>query len=566
MLRYRKCLLALGMLAALLAGELSPVSDMSAATRSISNAEEKEMTEEPIDGTGKPQVSENPTDVTEEPQVSEEPEPTATPIPTAVPEKYELLNENAKYKKGGQTGIHYNKVKGQKVYHLVSYTTDTVHLSMTHKSTYQIYGGGSKKEVKKKYVTVTADGIVKCHQKGKGQVIYTMIRAQSLQTGEEQFIYIHFKKKLSVKGSSHMVLYEKHNGQLKFDYPYKKLTFQIEGKKKAKVSKKGKVSALRHGVAYVTVKVKDSEKNQVRIKIIVKKEPWIVSEKDKVYSYQDMTNDLYRLRRKYGNKTGLTSLGKSWDDRDIWCLRIGNPNASRRLVIDGAIHAREWKNSQLLMRQAEDMLRDYSDYKTRFQRVCIYIIPMANPDGVALAQYGFGAIRNKKLQKKCKKIGHAKTWKNNARGVNLNNNFSAGFSKKGKAKKPDYYSYPGEKSGSEKETKALRTFFNKVRPGAVLNVHSMGNVIYWDFDVDDSQHSNLYNLAQKVHSFNKYRMVKRSGGNNASGGLADWLVYKKNIISITIETGTVPCPLPHSQFGPIYKRNRDMFRWFMTKY
>ncbi|MCH5251383.1 MAG: hypothetical protein J1F22_00280 [Lachnospiraceae bacterium] len=554
MSRHRKCLLVLGMLAALLAGELSFASAMSAEKHSIRSVEEKtEIEEEPIDETQKPQVS-------------EDPEPTATPVPTAVPEKYELLNQNAKYKKGGQTGIHYNIIKDQKVYHMVSYTTDTVHLSMSHESAYQIYGGGSKKEVKKKYVTVTAGGVVKCHRKGKGQVVCTIIRAKSLQTGEEQFIYIRFKKKLSVKGSSHMTLYEKHSGQLKFDYSYKKLSFRVGNKKKAKVSKKGKVSALRHGVTYVTVKVKDSEKNQVKIKITVKTEPWIVSKKDTVYSYQDMTNDLYQLRRKYGSKTGLTSLGKSWDDRNIWCLRIGNPYASRRLVIDGAIHAREWKNSQLLMRQAEDMLRDYSEYRTRFQRVCIYMIPMANPDGVTLAQYGFGAIRNTKMQKRCEKIGHAAIWKNNARGVNINYNFPSGFSKKGKAKKPDYYSYPGKQSGSEKETKALMAFFNRICPSAVLNIHSTGSIIYWDFNVGGSQHQRLYNLAHKVRSFNKYRMMPKSGSTNGSGGLADWLVYGKNITSITIETGTVRCPLPHSQFDSIYKRNRDMFRWFMTKY
>lgn len=571
MSRHIRGLLVLGLLAAILMGEITFNRDMSAKISGMSSqqkreAEAEEPTEKPAEEptpapTAKPQASPLPGAT---PQPWEKPD--STPVPTPTPKEYVLRNKEATYKKGGQTGIHYHKIKNKKIYHMVSYTTDTVRLSMSHKSSYQIYGAGSKKEKKRKDVTVSAAGVVKCRRKGRGEKRCVIVRAESLQTGQEQYIYIYFRKRLSVKGSKRITLYEKHSEQLKFDYPCKEITFTVTNKKKAKVNKKGKVSALSHGTVYVTAKVKDSRKNKVRIKVVVKTEPWIVSKKDSVYSYQDMTNDLYQLRRKYSGKTGLLSLGKSWDDRNIWCFRIGNPGASRRLVIDGAIHAREWKNSQLLMRQAEDLLRDYSQYRARFRNVCVYLIPMANPDGVTLAQYGFESIRNKKLQKRCKKIGHAKVWKNNARGVNINYNFPSGFSKKKKAKKPDYYSYPGKKSGSEKETQALMRFVNRIRPSAVLNIHSTGSVIYWNFNVSGSLYQRLYNLAYKVRSFNKYRMMPKSGSTNASGGFADWLVYGKKITSITIETGSVRCPLPHSQFASIYKKNRKMFLWFMTKY
>jgi len=489
--------------------------------------------------------------------------PTATPVPTV---DFKLINKGAKYYKGGQKGIKYNRVKGKKIYHIVSYTTDTVKLNMSHPSTFFVYGGGSKKEVKKKYVTVSSKGEVKSRRKGEGETIYTVIEAKSKLTGEVQYIHIYFKRKLYRKTKKTITLYEREKTYLSFDYGKKNLSFSVADKKTALVNKDGRVKAVKKGKTTVTAKVKGSISNQVEINIIVKEEPWIVSKKDEVYDYEDMEKDLEELSEKYASRSKLTKIGKSYDKRKIYCLRIGNENAKRKLVIDAGIHAREWKNTQILMRQTEEMLRDYPDYKKRFQKTCIYILPMTNPDGITISQYGFKAIKNKKLQKLCKKIGKPKVWKANARGVDLNNNFPTGFKKNKYHKKPDYMGYSGKKAASEKETQALMKFINKVKPDSVLNLHSTGSIIYWDFNVEESLHQKLQELAEKVSSFNEYRLMPKTASTNAGGGFADWLVYKKGIVSITLETGTVVCPLPHSQYKKIYKKNNEMFRWYMTKY
>ena len=582
----RKRILALCLFLALIVGEGAPERTAMAAAASERGSQAATSTEEPTttpteSPTGVPTErpsatpteeptaapTENPIGVpTENPIGVPTESPTVTPEPTAPSPRYVLDNKGAKYYKGGQKGIRYHKVKGKKVYHITSYATDAVRLSMSHKSVFTVYGGGSKKEVRKKLVTVSGSGVVRCRKKSSDKGLYTVIQAESEVTGEKQFIYIFFRKKLSCANGSRIKLYEKHSEKLHFNYPVKNLAISVNNKKKARVDKKGRADALKKGSARVTVRVKGSENNQIRIKIIVREEPWIVSIKDRVYNYTEMTGDLYSLRKKYPGRTALSSLGKSWDDRNIWCLRIGSAGAPRKLVINAAIHAREWKNTQLVMRQAEDMLRDYSEYRERFRQVCVYIIPMANPDGVSLAQYGAGAIRSEKLRKRCEKIGHFSVWKNNARGVNLNYNFPSGFSKKKKAKKPDHLSYPGKKKCSEKETKALMEFFRRTDPDAVLNIHSTGSILYWDFNVEGALHERLYNLAAKVNSFNGYRMMPKSGSTDAGGGLADWLVYGRGITSITVETGTVRCPLPHSQLASIYRKNNKMFRWFMAKY
>lgn len=587
-----KIVLVAGLFLALLAGEYGPlemgpqvhsteaaafsrrsVEDTDASGEEGSGAgEEPDKTEEPVE-TEPPVETELPVlpGVTEDPAPTREPqateEPTKEPEPTNTPasDKYALTNDGAKYKKGGLKGIHYHSVKTVKVYHLQSYTTDAVQLNMTHSSRFEVYGGKNKKEVQKKYVTVSGSGLVSCKKKAAGQVIYTLIKATSRTTGEVRYIYIHFREKLICKGGRKLSLYEKKSGTLKMNYPSSKIRFTVSDDKKAAVSAKGKVTAIKKGTVYITARVSDSVKNQVRIKVVVTKEPWIVSRKDTLYDYQDMTRDLKKLETKYNGKVTRMKIGTSYDNRTIWCLRMGKPNAERKLVIDAAIHGREWLNTQIIMRQTEDMLRNYADYKERFKETCLYIIPMDNPDGVTISQYGFDAIRNENLRRICKKAGHAKIWKANARGVNLNNNFPAGF-KKGASNKPHYMAYNGKKAGSEKETKALMDFIKQVKPDAVLNLHSMGNVLYWDFDVEKELHEQLYAMAKKIRSFNSYMMMPKGRSTVGNGGFADWLVYKKNTVSVTVETGSVRCPLPHSQYKKIYKKNRDMFRWFMSEY
>ncbi len=499
-------------------------------------------------------------------------EPTATPTPTIKPTEtpqkeqtgYRLLNEGVKYQKGGQKGISYRKVKGKKVYQLESYTTDTVTLVMSEPSTFEIYGGKNKKEVKEKKVVVSAKGVVKCKKTQPGQTLQTVVKATSKSTGSVQYIYINFRECLTASVKK-VTVCERRSQTVRFNYAYKKLQFSFSNEKKATINKKGKITGVKKGTTTLLIKVKDSEKNQVKIRITVKKEPWIVSSKNPCYDYEDLTRDCHKLTKRYSGKIHLSTLGTTYDNRQIWCLRVGSESATRRLVINAAIHAREWKNTQVLMRQTEELMRSYSDYQDRLKDTCVYIIPMDNPDGVTISQYGYKKISDKKFRKRVKKLKHNEEWKANARGVNLNDNFPAGF-RKGKHRKPDYMRYSGKKAGSEKETKALMAFINQVNPQAVMNLHSTGSIVYWDFNVEDKLHKQLEAMANKVHSFTKYTLMPKSSSTDAAGGFADWLVYKKGIVSVTVETGTSVCPLPHSEYKTIRKKNKKLLMWFMTEY
>ena len=74
--------------------------------------------------------------------------------------------------------------------------------------------------------------------------------------------------------------------------------------------------------------------------------------------------------------------------------------------------------------------------------------------------------------------------------------------KKGKKRKPDATTYRGKKAASEKETKALISFVKRISPKTVLNLHSTGSILYWDFDVSSPLHEKQYRLASEIKKRN----------------------------------------------------------------
>ena len=97
--------------------------------------------------------------------------------------------------------------------------------------------------------------------------------------------------------------------------------------------------------------------------------------------------------------------------------------------------------------------------------------------------------------------------------------------------------------------------YHKIKDGIYENddVLSVGYVT--DKIMGENEYNSL-NYFEKVDAYLNYAIVPYNKN----------FVYEKKIVSVTVETGTVSCPLPHSQYKKIYKRNKKMFRWFMLSY
>lgn len=295
----------------------------------------------------------------------------------------------------------------------------------------------------------------------------------------------------------------------------------------------------------------------------------IVDETDTKYSYEDMKQDLKELAERYPEQTGLESLGKTADKRDIYCLRLGNPKAKKQIILQGCMHAREWLNCQVLMKTLERYLKTYNTgtykgktYARIFDQVAVYAVPMVNPDGVTISQYGISKIRDKSLRARLKKMnrqGSWSRWKANGRGVDLNRNFPACWGRKKERKAPASERYQGKTAGSEKETMAVISLIKRLpNLKACISYHSRGEIIYWGAKGTGSKRTGAYKLAKTVKAMCGYSLVDESKSYGAGGDLERYLIAKIRIPYVCVETGKDETPLRHKDFKGIYSKHKTV--------
>lgn len=292
----------------------------------------------------------------------------------------------------------------------------------------------------------------------------------------------------------------------------------------------------------------------------------LVSSEKQKYSYETMQQDIRDLKKKYYGLVQCKVIGKSEDGRKIYDVIIGNPNASKSLLVVSAIHAREYMTSLLCMSQIEyylqSMQEDIAGQKTEtvLKQVALHFIPMANPDGVTISQFGIEKINSSALRAKLKKMkdGDTALWKANARGVDLNRNFPYEFKKSGKA---GSQGYSGKSAASEAETKAvmdvIQTLQQKKLTG-VVNYHATGSIIFGDCTKKGALKENtqkMYDLARTLTGYADsaaYEQEHKGG----MGSLREYIMYKRKVPSITLEIGWAPCPVPVSEFQTIWGKNK----------
>lgn len=83
----------------------------------------------------------------------------------------------------------------------------------------------------------------------------------------------------------------------------------------------------------------------------------------------------------------------------------------------------------------------------------------------------------------------------------------------------------------------------------------MGNIIYWDYP-GNTVSAQSQELANAVSAKTGYRLAGSSG----HGGFKDWLQIKENPIpSLTIEVGSVSCPMPVTEFTDVWNKNQEVW-------
>ena len=191
------------------------------------------------------------------------------------------------------------------------------------------------------------------------------------------------------------------------------------------------------------------------------------------------------------------------------------------------------------------------DCKFLLSKYCFAVVPCVNPDGIDLRYNGVGSTP---LSDRLARMsgGDFSTWQANARGVDLNHNYDAGFREykrieveRGIAAGPSLYS--GEAPESEPETRGVANFIRTLMPHAVVSLHTQGEEIY-----AYPSTRRVVRCAARLSEITGYR-VTEPVGTAAYGGLCDYTATL-GIPSFTFELGKGVNPLSESTLGTIFPR------------
>ncbi len=295
----------------------------------------------------------------------------------------------------------------------------------------------------------------------------------------------------------------------------------------------------------------------------------IVSTSHQKYTYGEYKTDIKQLKKKYKKNCHVNVIGKSADNRNLYEVVVGNPDAKKHLVVIANLHAREYMTTQLCMKQIEYYLDNYKmkvngkKISKVLKKVAIHYVPSCNPDGTAISQFGRGSIRDKTLRSNLYKMsGSSSRWKANARGVDLNRNWDVSFKKRG-SRGPSGYSGPS--AASEPETKAIVKMVDRIekkegRIVGVVSYHSTGSILYGRCAGNATakvkrQTTRMYQTAQ---SLTGYSLMPTEYLSRAYGCSREYFLYKRNIPCITLEVGKGSCPLGSGEFASIWSKNKDV--------
>lgn len=286
------------------------------------------------------------------------------------------------------------------------------------------------------------------------------------------------------------------------------------------------------------------------------------------YTYNILMEDLIKLRNRY-NFLSWRYYGKSVMGKQLPYIRIGN--GIRQVFYSAAIHGNEWINSIVMMKFIEDFCIAYENnidifgFSAReiFNNSSIYVVPMANPDGVDLVLQNISEnspyyLKAKEISENYSNIPFPDGWKSNINGVDLNLQFPANWLEARRIKYEQGFTSPAPRDFvgfgplTEPEALALYDFTLMRNFRLILSYHTQGEVIFWRYL--DYEPNGAEDLGREFARISGYLLddVIETG---SYAGYRDWFISTYNRPGYTIETGKGINPLPITQFEQIYREN-----------
>jgi g-D-glutamyl-meso-diaminopimelate peptidase len=297
--------------------------------------------------------------------------------------------------------------------------------------------------------------------------------------------------------------------------------------------------------------------------IIPEKAKFPVLQTKRNYDTKAFYEDIETLIKKYPfikkQTIGYSVLGKP-----IEMLTIGKGN--KKVHINASFHANEWITSGILMHFIDEYVQSLITETplaginplNLYKDATLLAVPMVDPDGVDLVLHGPPEEEEYKqyvvdLNKGSKDFSG---WKANIRGVDLNNQYPAGWEieQRRKPKVPGPRDFPGEAPLTEPEATALSKAAVTYEFDRVIALHTQGKEIYWGFEGEEPMPISQQ-IAEEFVRVSGYEAIRYV---DSYAGYKDWFIQEFKRPGFTVELGIGVNPLPLGQFDMIYRDTRGI--------
>lgn len=267
------------------------------------------------------------------------------------------------------------------------------------------------------------------------------------------------------------------------------------------------------------------------------------------HNYSEMVEKIDQAVQNYPSIVKKFSLGKSYEGRDIWAVKISkNVNSEENkpgVLFVGLHHAREHLTVEMNLYILDLLTKNYGS-DSRITNIVnnreIFIVPNLNPDG------GEYDIRN----------GRYAYWRKNRQpnnffftGTDLNRNYGYKWGCcGGSSGSPSSETYRGSGPFSAPETARLRDFINsRVIDGeqqikTAITFHTYSELILWPYgytysdvpsDMTQDDHDVFVTMGRAMARTNNYTPQQSSDLYITDGDMTDWAYGVHNIFAFTFE-------------------------------
>lgn len=285
------------------------------------------------------------------------------------------------------------------------------------------------------------------------------------------------------------------------------------------------------------------------------------------HTYEQVAAELQALAQRRPDLAQLVDLGDSWEktqkraDRDLWGLKVGKGTGNPVLVFAGCHHARELVTPEVVLRMAQLLIHSYGqdpEITAWVNEREIWLVPMVNPDGHALAVKGENQRKNT----------NSLTGGKRRIGVDLNRNYATAWGTIGDSPNPESDTFRGPQPFSEPETQAMRDLMTTKKPVFLLTFHAYSNMVLWPWD-HKREAAPDPRLAAIGKAFGKLSGYKAQQGSELylnGGDDVDWAFATLGTLAYTIEVGSRSDGFdpPYSRVEQFWKENRPMMLYALN--